>query len=155
MDNFIEKYKIYIGLILTLAIIIGGVLLLWQKDIVADFSQKLKTQKQIELENYQKENEDLKKQITQLEEKIKSLESQETSATSQVDSEEAEGEKININEADLSELDKLPGIGPARAQDIINYREANEGFDTIEEIKNIKGIGDATYAKMKNMITVD
>jgi competence protein ComEA len=80
----------------------------------------------------------------------------ETSATVKgEDSDQVEIEKININEADITELDKLPGVGPARAQDIIDYRDQNAGFDSIEEIKNIKGIGDATFEKMKDMISVD
>lgn len=51
-------------------------------------------------------------------------------------------------------LDKLPGIGPARAKDIITYREQKGGFKTIEEIKNIKGIGDKSFESLKDLITV-
>ncbi|MDH4359033.1 MAG: helix-hairpin-helix domain-containing protein [Candidatus Berkelbacteria bacterium] len=62
--------------------------------------------------------------------------------------------KININTASLSQLDSLPGIGPTYAQRIIDYREANGGFQSIEEIKNIKGIGDKTFEKFKDQITI-
>ena len=62
--------------------------------------------------------------------------------------------KININTASLSQLDSLPGIGPTYAQRIIDYREANGGFKSIEEIKNIKGIGDKTFEKFKDQITI-
>lgn len=61
---------------------------------------------------------------------------------------------ININTADVAELDKLPGIGPARAADIIKYREEKGGFNSIEDIKNVKGIGNSSYEKLKDMIKV-
>ncbi len=61
---------------------------------------------------------------------------------------------ININTADLDELDKLPGIGPSIAQAIIDYRTQNGPFKTIEDINAVKGIGDALFAKIKDSITV-
>lgn len=62
---------------------------------------------------------------------------------------------ININSASAYELTALPGIGTATAQKIIDYRSSNGGYKTIEEIKNVKGIGDATFNKIKNNITVN
>lgn len=62
--------------------------------------------------------------------------------------------KININTATLEELDSLPGIGATRAKDIIAYREANGSFKAIEDIKNIKGIGNAAFEKLKDKITI-
>lgn len=61
---------------------------------------------------------------------------------------------ININTADEKELDSLPGVGPAKAQDIISYREENGGFQSIEDIKNVKGIGESSFEKLKDKITV-
>lgn len=61
--------------------------------------------------------------------------------------------KININSASLSELDSLPGIGPVYAQRIIDYRQ-KKPFSSIEEIKEIQGIGDKTFAKFKDLITI-
>ena len=61
---------------------------------------------------------------------------------------------ININTASEAELDTLPGIGPSRAKDIISYREEKGGFNSIEDIKNIKGIGEASYEKLKDKISV-
>ena len=66
-----------------------------------------------------------------------------------------DSEVININQASLEELDKLPGIGPAYAQKIIDWRDQNGDFSNIEEIKNIKGIGDKTFEKLKDLISVD
>lgn len=61
---------------------------------------------------------------------------------------------ININTASLSELDSLPGIGPAYAQRIIDYRENHGGFKSVEEIKNVSGIGTKTFEKIKDKITI-
>lgn len=68
-------------------------------------------------------------------------------------SSQTSGGKVNINTADESELDTLPGIGPSRAKDIIKYREQNGGFKSIDELKNVSGIGDASYEKLKDSIT--
>ena len=63
-------------------------------------------------------------------------------------------EKVNINTADEMQLDSLPGIGPALAQRIIEYREENGAFKSIEELQNVKGIGDSKYEDIKNNVTV-
>jgi len=62
---------------------------------------------------------------------------------------------VDINSAGVEELDSLYGIGPAKAQDIIDYRNGPNGpFETIEEIMEVSGIGTATFDKIKNDITV-
>jgi len=63
--------------------------------------------------------------------------------------------KLNVNRASISELDALPGVGPAIAQRIIEYRNSNGGFKSIEELNNVSGIGDEKYKEMKDLITVD
>ncbi len=62
--------------------------------------------------------------------------------------------KININKADKKQLEDLPKIGPALAERIINYRKTNGSFKNIEEIKNVKGIGDKTFEKFKDLIEI-
>ena len=62
---------------------------------------------------------------------------------------------VNINTADQTQLETLPGIGPATAQSIIAYREENGDFQTIEDIQNVSGIGPATLENLKDLITVD
>lgn len=76
------------------------------------------------------------------------------SSTSSDTSSEPETLKINLNTASKEDLTKLSGIGEAKAQDIIDYRNTNGPFKTIEEIKNISGIGDALFAKIKDNIIV-
>ena len=60
---------------------------------------------------------------------------------------------VNINTADSERLQSLSGIGPALAQRIIEYREQNGAFKTIDEIKNVRGIGDKRFADIKDKIT--
>ncbi len=67
--------------------------------------------------------------------------------------EEAAGTLININTATAVELE-APRIGPAMAQRIVEYREANGPFETIEDIQNVPGIGPATFDGLRDLITV-
>ncbi|MDS0528385.1 helix-hairpin-helix domain-containing protein [Clostridium sp. SHJSY1] len=61
---------------------------------------------------------------------------------------------IDINTADEKKLDTLPGIGLAKAKEIISYREENGEFKSIEDLKNVKGIGDSLFEKIKDKIAV-
>lgn len=62
--------------------------------------------------------------------------------------------KISINTATKEELLTLNGIGESKAESIVKYREENGEFKSIEDIKNVSGIGDALYEKIKNSITI-
>ena len=62
---------------------------------------------------------------------------------------------ININDATIQELDTLPGVGEATANKIVNYREEKGKFNSIEEIKNVNGIGDKKYEELKNLISIE
>ncbi|RHW40984.1 hypothetical protein D1B31_08535 [Neobacillus notoginsengisoli] len=64
------------------------------------------------------------------------------------------GDKININKADVAELQNIPGIGPAKAVAIIDYREKNGPFKNPEELKEVSGIGEKTFEKLEGAITV-
>ncbi|CAG0932800.1 ComE operon protein 1 [Thermoflexales bacterium] len=66
----------------------------------------------------------------------------------------AAAEKININQASVEELDQLPGIGPSLAKEIVDHRTKNGSFTKIEDINDVKGIGDVLYAKIKDQITI-
>ncbi len=139
MDDFIYKYRFLIGGILILIILVGGGVLVWDK-VHRDSVNKENNQ----VAELQKQNELLRAQLS--ENSSKDVAGAETSAN--------QSDLININTADATELDKLPGIGPAKATDIISYRETNGGFQSIEEINNVKGIGDKTFENLKDLITV-
>ena len=66
--------------------------------------------------------------------------------------EESDDGKISINDSDLSKLKEIPGIGDVKANAIILYREKNNGFKSIDELKNIDGIGEKTFEKIKDSI---
>ena len=65
------------------------------------------------------------------------------------------GGKININTASAEELDELPGVGPVLAGRIIDYREQNGGFQSLEQLKNVSGIGEAVFEKLKDFISLE
>ena len=69
--------------------------------------------------------------------------------------EESSGELVNINTAGISELTTLNGIGEKKAQAIMTYREEQGLFGTLEELKNIPGIGDKTFENLKPYITIN
>lgn len=89
-------------------------------------------------------------------EKLQAIQSQPTtiSSTSSGGTSSSESLKVNINTANETELTTLSGIGPSKAKAIISYREENGPFKTIEDIKNVSGIGEKTFEKLKDSITV-
>ncbi|RQM92738.1 hypothetical protein COR53_11425 [Staphylococcus pettenkoferi] len=62
--------------------------------------------------------------------------------------------QVNINTATESELQSIPGIGPSKAKSIIEYRDTNGAFDSVEKIKEVNGIGEKTFDKLKDYLTV-
>lgn len=78
----------------------------------------------------------------------------ENSSNTKSASENKKGGKININTATQTELESLPGVGPATATKIIDYRKKNGNFTAIEDIKKVSGIGDSKFNKIKDLIKV-
>lgn len=64
------------------------------------------------------------------------------------------GGMVNINTADKSTLDTLPGVGPALAERILEYRQTNGYFTEIEDLKKVPGVGTSKFEKMKDKITI-
>lgn len=67
---------------------------------------------------------------------------------------ESKSYKVNLNLANNRELENIPSIGPSLAQRILIYRKEIGGFKNINEIKNVKGIGDKTFNKIKIYLEV-
>jgi competence protein ComEA len=66
----------------------------------------------------------------------------------------APGQPIDLNTATAADLDGLPGIGPSLAAKIIDYRTQHGGFHSVDELRNVSGIGDAKFAEIKDLVTV-
>ena len=100
-----------------------------------------------EISNYTKTVDDLKSKLEICEAKIKN------NACIKVNNAKESSGKVNINEASQEELTTIPGIGEAKANAIIEYRKNNK-FNSIEDIKNVEGIGENLFANIKESITV-
>ncbi len=64
------------------------------------------------------------------------------------------GAKVNLNTATAEQLDTLPGVGPVTAQAILDWREENGRFGSVEDLLDVKGIGDATLAELRDHVSV-
>lgn len=142
-DDFIYRYKYLIGAGLILLIIAGGGYLIFNK-----YGHNKSTNENQQIADLKKQNDDLRSELSN-----QSVSQVAGAATSNAENQN-QSDKININTASAIELDKLPGIGAVRAADIISYREAHNGFQTIEQLKDIKGIGDVSFEKLKDLVTV-
>jgi competence protein ComEA len=61
---------------------------------------------------------------------------------------------VNLNTATVAQLETVPGIGKATAERIVEYRQKNGGFKKVEDLMNVRGIGEKSFLKMKPLITV-
>lgn len=64
------------------------------------------------------------------------------------------GAPVNLNTATQAQLEALPGIGPKAAERILEYRQKNGSFKKIEDLMNVKGIGEKSFLKLKPLITI-
>ncbi|HBQ59449.1 MAG TPA: hypothetical protein DD671_07440 [Balneolaceae bacterium] len=79
----------------------------------------------------------------------------ETASETEAEEVEPVSDIVNINTASLQQLQTLDGIGPAYAQRILDYREANDGFDSIDELVNVKGIGEKRLENIRPYIKLE
>jgi len=168
IGEWVEDKKVWIGGGLIVLILLGGGVLFWREnywkpqleDRIGKLEEKIAT-----LENNQdtrgKEQTNSNNQIqsTQMDSSAQNQSGQVAGATtaSQGQGTSAKSQvvgKININTASASQLDSLPGIGATYAGRIIEYRNSHGGFKSIEEIKNVKGIGDKTFEKLRDQISI-
>ena len=153
--GFSENVKIGLVAALTLVILTGSILIFWQIDSqnrsAATGSGTDDVKSQIDALN--QKIDDLNKALNQAKQ-TQTTETTVQQSTSSNSSSTSQTGIVNINTASAAQLDSLPGIGTTYAQRIIDYRQANGPFKTIDEIQNIKGIGPATFAKLKDQITV-
>ena len=182
MAEFLERYRLWVGSILFVLVLVLSSFLVWREGKwKPDFEKRL-AQAENRLETDQSdmvalaaestdpatildqsqagsipsatEKSTSTKTSTKSTPKTTSSTTTSKSANSTASSQPVTIPMININTAGLSELDLLPGVGPAYAQRIVDYRTSHGGFKTIDEIKNVKGIGDATFAKMKQYLKI-
>ncbi len=165
-DDIIERYRWWIGAILLSLVLISGGYLLWkdngQKDGSESFSDSVAEELSQKINGQNTKIAELEGEISNLEKNsqapIDAKTSGEVAGASTIpqtsETKTTISGKVNLNSATNSELDSLPGIGEAYAARIIEYRTSHGGFKSIEEIKNVKGIGDKTFEKLKDLITV-
>jgi len=165
--EWIEKNRIIIGSSLLVLIAAGGVFLLWRENY-------WKPGLESRIENYESRLTAQEGKIKELEDKLgqsavsssagldeliaassagSSDQGQVAGTSANTPKAEVSG-KVNINTGTVAELDSLSGIGPVYAGRIIEYRQAHGGFKSLEEIMNVKGIGQVTFNKFKDKISL-
>ena len=164
--KIVERYRFWIGGGLIVLILLSAGYLLWRENFE-------KPNLESRIKNNESRISELENRIQKTENRIEQSEKTEAS-NAQPAAQQSTGEadntgatagastsqqktisgKININTATATELDTLPGIGTAYAGRIIEYRQNSGGFKSIDEIKNVKGIGDKTFEKLKDKITI-
>jgi comEA protein len=168
--EWVEKYKFWVGGGLLILILAGCGVLYWKENIAKPNMES--RMKSLEERISDLENQKSEALSTKSETNINSENSNvQNTSQGQVAGAESNGipdqvrddntsktqavqGKVNLNTASAAQLDTLPGIGATYAQRIIDYRNTHGGFKSIEEIKNVKGIGDKTFEKLRELISV-
>lgn len=165
--DWVEEKKLVIGSVLVFLIMISGSYLLWRENYFKpEVAKKLDTQasRMMELEG---QLSDLKAQFVSINSVPVAVATNNPTVVSADEVGKVAGAstkttqlvpvpgKVNLNTATTAELDTLPGIGVTYAQRIIDYRNQNGGFGKIEDVMNVKGIGQKTFDKFKDKITVN
>ena len=107
-----------------------------------------------EVDKYRNENLSNSEISKKLQNKILTIDENNDANLKESNSEDKEDEIVNINTATKEELLSITGIGESKANNIIKYREENGNFESIEDIKNVSGIGDSLFEKIKDYIKV-
>jgi competence protein ComEA len=169
LGDYIEKYRLVIGIVL-LILVCGGISFLiyrenyWKPSIEAQISAQETRIAELETKLSGAKSEPLivdpatiVQAITQpaVDAVPKSVAIAATpEVTAAAPATAAQSKIVHINTATLADFDSLPGIGPVLSKRILDYREKNGPFASIEGIKKVSGIGDKTYLKFKDLLAL-
>jgi comEA protein len=161
VGEFVEKHRFSIGGILIVLILISGGFLLYRDNYFKPAMEKEIADQDARISDLEAEIENINSSKNTVEASTQTVAPTTTqpSQTGQVAGASTAASvklvgKVNINIASAGELDTLPGIGTAYAGRIIDYRTSHGGFKSIEELKNVKGIGDKTFEKLADLVTI-
>lgn len=170
LEEFIFRYKFWIGGFLLFLIMIGSGILIWRENYWKPGNEERIKKQEVRIKDLElkiAENENIGLSVEGKVENEKPIAAHDPALTNSAPVvpktenstvKEAAGSvvtgKININTADATALDSLPGIGPIYAKRIVDYRESKGAFKSIDDIKNVQGIGDKTFLKFRDKISI-
>ena len=173
IDGFVEKYRFWIGGVLTVVILTGCGVLFWRENIAKPSFVDRISQLENRVDKLENNQETIIKQTSSNAQSLNiqalNTQPQDTGEVAGVGTETTKipdqvGKdssavvtpqgKINLNTASQSQLELLPGIGPVTAGYIIDYRNQHGGFKSIGELDNVKNIGQKTIEKFKDLVSL-
>lgn len=163
LTSWFKKNRVPI-LLLSL-ILTGGSWLIWAwKNQSANDSEIYSSEEIEALRKLQEDNNQLQSELIAVKDELLSIKDKEIVESEQgrvagvhdeiIQSESSLGDLVNINTASQVDLETLPGIGPSKAQAIIDYRIKAGDFKSKTELMNVKGIGQATYDNLSELISI-